>query len=133
MLFRYDPLLPIAAPEILLPAPGIDLLRWSVIACDQFTSEPEYWNETEEIVGDAPSTLRMVLPEVFLESMPEPGISDKIEHINVSIDRYLDQGLFRTLPPGFILVNRKTNNAPSRKGLLLALDLERYDYTPGTR
>ncbi|MDD3959967.1 MAG: DUF1015 family protein, partial [Oscillospiraceae bacterium] len=68
MLFQFDSRLPIAAPEILLPVPGIDLYRWSVIACDQFTSEPEYWEETDRIVGDLPSTLRMILPEVFLET-----------------------------------------------------------------
>ncbi|MBN1775982.1 MAG: DUF1015 domain-containing protein [Clostridiales bacterium] len=133
MLFRLNSQLPVAAPEILLPATGIDLYRWSVIACDQFTSEPEYWNETEEIVGDAPSTLRMVLPEVFLETLSESEIGTKIDRVNASIDEFLSRGLFRILPPGFILVDRKTAYAPSRKGLMLALDLERYDFTPGTR
>lgn len=133
MLLRFDSQLPVAAPEFLLPATGTDLYRWSVIACDQFTSEPVYWNEAEAIVGDAPSTLRLVLPEVFLETLSESEIEAKIAHVNASIDEYLKQGLFRTLPPGFILVDRKTSYAPSRKGLMLALDLERYDYTPGTR
>lgn len=133
MLFQFDSRLPIAAPEILLPEPGIDLYRWSVIACDQFTSEPEYWEETDRIVGDLPSALRMILPEVFLETRSDREIEAKITRVNASIDDYLDRGLFRTLPPGFILVDRKTAHAPSRKGLMLALDLERYDYTPGTR
>ncbi len=132
MVFRFDPLLPIAAPEILLPAPGLDLYRWSVIACDQFTSEPEYWTETEEIVGNAPSTLRMVLPEVFLETLSDREVDAKISAVNASIDNYLDQRLFRALPPGFILVDRRTAHVSSRKGLMLALDLERYDHTPGT-
>ncbi|NLW89799.1 MAG: DUF1015 domain-containing protein [Clostridiaceae bacterium] len=133
MAFYPDPILPVAVPEILLPAPGTDLFRWSVIACDQYTSEPEYWNDTERIVGDAPSTLRMVLPEVFLETLSDSRLDEKIAGVNASIDHYLSEKRLQPLPPGFILVDRKTAYAPSRKGLMLALDLERYDFTPGTR
>ena len=52
-------------PEMMLPAEGTDYFKWAVVACDQFTSEPEYWDKVEEIVGDAPSTLRLMLPELF--------------------------------------------------------------------
>ena len=56
----------LAAPEILLPDDGTDMTKWAVIACDQYTSEPDYWTNAEEIVGDAPSTLRLILPEYYL-------------------------------------------------------------------
>lgn len=125
--------LPISAPEILVPAEGTDYFRWSVIACDQFTSEPEYWAETRQIVGSAPSTLHMVLPEVYLDTLPESAIDKKIDAINQTIEDYLSQGRFRSLPAGFIVMNRSTKYTPSRKGLMLAIDLERYDFTPGTK
>ena len=66
----------IQIPEILLPREGIDLTKWAVIACDQFTSEPEYWSKVEEIVGGAPSTLNLVLPEVYLE---EPDVPQRVQ------------------------------------------------------
>ncbi|MBN1892661.1 MAG: DUF1015 domain-containing protein [Clostridiales bacterium] len=133
MLSPIDSSLPIAAPEILLPAEGTDYFRWSVIACDQFTSEPEYWSETRRIVGNAPSTLHMVLPEVYLDTLSDSAIDEKIIAINRTIDDYLHQGRFRSLPAGFIVLDRSTTYTSSRKGLMLAIDLERYDFTPGTK
>jgi hypothetical protein len=64
---RYYSSIGVQIPTTLLPKPGLDLHKWAVIACDQFTSQPEYWNEVEQIVGEAPSTLRLILPEVYLE------------------------------------------------------------------
>ena len=63
----------IQIPEVYLPQPGIDLTKWAVIACDQFTSQPEYWQQVEQIVGDAPSTLHLILPEIYLEKPDEAG------------------------------------------------------------
>ncbi|HPE38916.1 MAG TPA: DUF1015 domain-containing protein [Bacillota bacterium] len=125
--------LAIAAPEILLPNKQIDLEKWAVIACDQFTSEPKYWEQVEEVVGDAPSTLRMFLPEVYLESLSVDEIDAKFRSISVSITDYLHQGILEKKDPGFIFLDRKTKFMPSRKGMMLAIDLEQYDFTPGNK
>ena len=131
MLFQFDSCLPIAAPRSSPNPESIYMLVGHRM--HQFTSEPEYWEANRPYRRRLTSTLRMILPEVFLETRSDREIEAKITRVNASIDDYLDRGLFRTLPPGFILVDRKTAHAPSRKGLMLALDLERYDYTPGTR
>jgi hypothetical protein len=115
-------------PEIHLPKAGIDLTKWAVIACDQFTSQPEYWQKVEEIVGAEPSTLNLILPEVFLE---KPGELERIQHIQTSMKKYLDEG---TLQPheGMIYVERSVAGK-KRKGIVLCLDLEQYDYNKGSR
>ena len=123
----------VAAPKILLPKKGTDLSKWAVIACDQFTSEPKYWEDVENIVGEAPSTLRMFLPEVFLEKETPEQIDQRLSNITASITKYIDEGILTELDPGFILLDRKTKYNDSRKGLMLALDLEQYDFTPGNK
>ena len=115
-------------PTILVPGTGIDLEKWAVVACDQFTSQPEYWHHVEERVGTAPSTLHLIFPEVYLE---ETGQEQRIHRINQTMRRYLDEGLLRELRPGFMRVERRTAHAPSRRGLVVALDLEHYDYHAG--
>ncbi len=122
--------LALQVPKILLPKNDADLARWAVIACDQYTSEPDYWEEVDRMVGDRPSTLRLVFPEVFLEE-GESETQARISSINQSMDDYLADGTLQQLEPGFVLVDRKTAHAPSRKGLVVALDLEEYDYRPG--
>ena len=112
-------------PRIILPGPDVTLDRWAVIACDQHTSSPDYWNEVGELVGDSPSTLSLVFPEVFLE---ESDRSDRIAAINQTMRAYLAAGLLKEQAPGFVLVDRKTPHAASRKGLLVCLDLEQYSY-----
>jgi uncharacterized protein (DUF1015 family) len=113
-------------PDILIPKKGLDLTRWAVIACDQFTSEPDYWKKVGDFVGDAPSTLNMIYPEVYLgESNPEA----RIALIRDSMNRYMKQGLFEEAG-GFIYVERKTDTH-IRKGLLACLDLEHYDFRKG--
>ncbi len=89
-------------PTVLLPRPGIDLPKWAVIACDQFTSEPEYWAEAQAFVGDAPSTLRITLPEVYLEN---EDVESRIRSIKETMTRYLDEGLFEPFE-GIVLVER---------------------------
>lgn len=123
----------VAAPKILLPKKGTDLSKWAVIACDQFTSEPKYWEDVEKAVGDAPSTLRMFLPEVYLEKETPEQIDQRLSNITASINDYIDQGILTELDPGFIVLNRKTKYNESRLGLMLALDLEQYDFTPGNK
>jgi len=126
-----DPIeLALQVPQILLPDNDTDLGRWAVIACDQYTSEPEYWAQVDRLVGDQPSTLRLVFPEVFLEE-EEPETAARIAAINRQMDAYLADGTLPQLEPGFVLVDRQTAHAPSRKGLVVALDLEEYDYRPG--
>ena len=80
----------IQIPQVYLPKPGTDLKKWAVIACDQFTSQPEYWNEVEKIVGDAPSTLKLTFPEVYLE---KPGGEKRIESIQDNMRKYMDEGV----------------------------------------
>ena len=123
----------VAAPKILLPKKGTDLSKWAVIACDQFTSEPKYWEDVENTVGDAPSTLRMFLPEVYLEKETPEQIDGRLSSITESINKYISEGILNELDPGFILLDRKTKVNASRLGLMLALDLEQYDFTPGNK
>jgi hypothetical protein len=114
-------------PTVLLPKSEIDLQKWSVIACDQFTSEPEYWAEVARIVGDAPSTFHITLPEVYLETPEEEA---RVRSINDTMREYLSRDLFDEFR-GVVLVER-TAGGKTRHGLMLALDLERYDYTKGS-
>ncbi|GAB4491998.1 MAG: DUF1015 domain-containing protein [Anaerolineales bacterium] len=123
---RY-PDLGILIPEVYLPKPGIDLSRWATIAVDQFTSQPEYWEEVEQIVGNAPSTLRITLPEIYLE---QPGEAERIQAIQATMRAYLEAGLLQPRE-GLIYVER-TVGGRTRKGLMLALDLECYDFAKGS-
>ncbi len=115
-------------PQVYLPRPGVDLGKWAVIACDQYTSQPEYWRKVEEIVGEAPSTLNLIFPEVYLE---EPGSEVRIRRIQQTMQNYLAEGL---LVPhdGMVYVERRVSGK-LRKGLVLALDLERYDFNKGAQ
>ena len=122
--------LALQVPTILLPKADIDLSRWAVIACDQYTSEPEYWATVDRLTAGQPSTLHLVFPEVYLE---EAGSDARIADINACMDQYLADGVLTAREQGFILVDRKTSHAPSRKGLVVALDLEAYDYRPGSK
>jgi len=117
-------------PTILLPAKQVKLEKWSVIACDQYTSEPEYWDGVYRDVGDDPSTLRLIFPEVYLESKDRSKV---VKEINAYMEEYLDGGLLRSLPPGFVAVDRKLESGKNRRGLMVALDLEHYDYREGAR
>jgi hypothetical protein len=118
----------IQVPDILLPKPGIDLTKWAVIACDQFTSEPEYWQVVADHVADAPSTYHLILPEVMLGTSEEQA---RIKSTKAAMKRYLAEGLL-VAHEGMILVER-TIDGVTRKGIMLALDLERYDYTAGSQ
>jgi hypothetical protein len=121
------PALAIQVPDIYLPRPGVDLSKWAVIACDQYTSQPEYWHRVEEIVGEAPSTLNMIFPEVYLE---HPGVDERIQHIQQTMLDYLNKGLIEK-QPGMVYVERRVGSK-LRRGLVLALDLEQYDYNKGS-
>ncbi len=111
-------------PNILLPADGIDLHRFSVIACDQFTAQPDYWQDVEELVGDVCSTLRITLPEIYLKNNNDAAI----ERINATMRRYLEKRLLVDIGETFVYLRRRTSTGV-RQGLVVALDLEQYDYT----
>ena len=117
----------IQIPQVYLPKAGTDLTKWAVIACDQFTSEPEYWHEVEKIVGDAPSTLNLTFPEVHLE---KSGEEERIQSIQVTMRKYMDEGILQPRD-GLIYVERAVGGK-TRKGVILCLDLERYDYNKGS-
>ena len=117
----------IQIPQVYLPKPSTDLTKWAVIACDQFTSQPEYWNDVEKIVGDAPSTLNLTFPEVYLE---KPGKEERIKNIQATMRKYMDEGILEQ-HDGFVYVER-TVKGKTRKGIVLCLDLEAYDYTKGS-
>lgn len=120
----------IKIPEVLLPAPAISLEKWAVVACDQFTSQPEYWDQVEKFVGDSPSALELIFPEIYLGCENDYM---RIEKINRTMQEYISNEYFSQPKQGFILVDRKTPHAESRKGLITALDLEKYDYEIGSQ
>lgn len=107
-------------PEILLPKKGIDLKKWAVIACDQFTSDKRYWAKLEAYCGDI-STLRITYPEIYLSQDQD----ERIKLINQTMQKYLDNGIFDTYN-GFVLTVRKTAYGNTRIGLVVSFDLEQY-------
>jgi hypothetical protein len=115
-------------PRFLLPRQGLDLTKWAVVACDQFTSQPEYWAQVERYVGEAPSTLKLVFPEVYL-SQPDEDV--RIRRIQDEMKAYLDQGMLDAFE-GLVYVERQVGSSV-RHGLLLCLDLEEYDFHAGAQ
>lgn len=120
--------LPFKPANILLPR-DCDLSLWSVVACDQYTSQPEYWQRVENRVGRAPSTLRLILPESCLEG---PSVETDIMEVNNTMSRYLREGRFQEYPDALIYVERALDNGKVRRGLVGMVDLEAYDYEPGS-
>ncbi len=120
--------LPFRPADILLPR-DCDLSLWSVVACDQYTSQPEYWQRVEERVGRAPSALRLILPESSLDG---PHVETDIMDINSTMSGYLREGRFDELPAAMIYVERTLDCGKVRRGLVGMVDLEQYDYEPGS-
>lgn len=114
--------------EFLLPADGVDLTAWAVVACDQFTSEENYWKELAAFVGDKASALHLVLPEIYLSEKAAlaPATVAKMKE-------YIASGVLKKTASGLILTVRKTPFSPRRIGLIGAIDLEAYDYAAGSR
>ena len=114
--------------EILLPRAGTDLTKWAVVACDQFTAQPEYWEKADALVGEAPSALRLILPEAWLAEGEA-----RTPEIHKAMGEYLADGtLAVAVKDGFVLIER-TTPAGVRPGLVAALDLDAYDFTPGSK
>ena len=93
----------------------VSMNKWAVVACDQFTSQPEYWAAVEQNVGDAPSTLRLILPEAKLN---DPDVEKRIADINGAMKRYVDGGVFKTLPATLIYMERTQSDGKVRHGLI---------------
>ena len=120
---KHDCLL---SADILLPArEEIEKGKWAAIACDQFTSEPEYWREAAEHVGDAPSTLSLMLPEVYLAEA-----QTRLPAIHHAMNEALDR-LLISHPDSMIAVERTQSDGRVRRGLVAAIDLEHYDFNKG--
>lgn len=116
----------VLAPEVLLPAAGTDYATWAVVACDQYSSEREYWERAGKAVAGAPSTLSLIFPEAYLE---DPDSEARIAGIQASMRDYLARGLLRSAGTGLVLVERFTPfQEKPRVGLVLAVDLEAYRY-----
>ena len=110
--------------DILLPKTK-DFTKWSVVACDQYTSQPDYWDKVKETAGDNLSTLNMIYPEIYLN---EENGEKRIENINNTMKEYLDKGVLEEIKNSFIYVERTVAGGKVRKGLVGAIDLEMYDY-----
>jgi uncharacterized protein (DUF1015 family) len=114
----------LAVPEILLPRADIDLQKWAVIACDQRTQDRRYWDEVKRVVGDCPSTLNLIFPEVFLED----GDGDiRIKNVHAAMKDYLERGIFAP-PCRTCLYVERSISAKRRRGLVICIDLEKYDW-----
>lgn len=122
-------MIPFKRANILLPK-NIDMTKWSVVACDQYTSEMDYWNRVEEIVGDSPSTLRITLPEIFLENS---DVNERINKINNTMIEYMDSDLFYELSDSMIYLERTQADGRVREGLMGMVDLEDYSYEKGSQ
>lgn len=119
--------IPFKRGNILLPK-NTDMTKWSVVACDQYTSEPEYWNDVEKIVGDAPSTLKLTLPEIYLE---DENVSERIVKINSNMKALLDEDFFNEYKDSMIYLERTQSDGKIREGLIGVVDLEAYSYEKG--
>lgn len=116
------------AADILIPRKDVDLTKWAVVACDQFTSEKDYWHDVESQVGDAPSTLKLIFPECYLDDGDDEA---RINAINKTMKEYVDADLFKTYKNCFFIV-RRTCGSACRWGLMAALDLDRYSWEKGS-
>ncbi len=117
-------------PQILLPETSTNMSHWSVIACDQYTSDRSYWHRLEEKTLNKLSTLHLIFPEVYLHDHDN---AQRIIDINMTMEKYLANNQLIEQTTGFILIDRQTSHVASRKGLMIALDLEQYDYTKGAK
>ncbi len=120
----------VRVPEVYLPAPGADWESWAVVACDQYSSEREYWEGVKARIGGKPSTLNLIFPECYLEDADK---DQRILNIQASMRGYLDRGVLASAGEGFILVERRTPfESEPRKGLMISVDLEKYEYGKGS-
>lgn len=118
---------PFLPADILLPKSGFE--KWAVIACDQYTSEPEYWKSAADYVGNAPSALNLVFPEVYLSD----DNSKKISEINANMKKYINDGVFNEFKNTFIYIKRTVTGGKIRRGVTGLIDLCDYSYEKGSK
>lgn len=121
---------PLKSFPILLPNDNIDKFKWSVVSCDQFSSQKDYWKKVDETISDSPSTLRLILPEAYLE---DADVDERLLKIGHTMDDYLEKGLFKEIKDTFILVERETMYGKTRVGIVAAVDLEEFVYNGGKK
>lgn len=121
---------PFKKANILIPKKSVDMRKWSVVACDQYTSEPAYWNEVNQIVGDEPSTVKVTLPEIYLE---EPDVEERIKNINANMKEYLEQNIFDEYENTMLYIERTQLDGKIREGIIGVVDLEDYSYEKGSQ
>lgn len=126
---RHYPDIGLHVPTLLLPRADVPLETWAVVACDQYSSQPKYWAKARRLVGGRPSTLNLILPEAHLDDDP----SEAVAAINARMATYLADGTLQEQAPGFMLVERSFGGTAARRGLLVALDLDLYDYSAGAQ
>ncbi len=102
--------------------------KWSVVACDQYTSQPKYWESVEKTVADAKSTLRLVFPEIYLNDNDE----ERIKNINKNMNEYLKGGVFKEYKNALVYLERTTGENKTRCGIVGMVDLDSYEYKSGT-
>ena len=120
---------PFKRGNILLPK-NADMTKWSVVACDQYTSEPDYWKDVENIVGESPSTLNLTLPEIYLE---ESDVEDRIKKINSNMEKLINEDFFKEYKDIMIYLERTQADGKVREGLMGIVDLEDYSYEKGSQ
>ena len=120
---------PFKRGNILLPK-DTDMTKWSVIACDQYTSEPEYWADVEKIVGNNPSTLNLTLPEIYLE---ESDVEERIKKINLNMEELVNSDFFNEYKDSMIYLERTGADGKVREGLIGIVDLEDYSFEKGSQ
>ena len=122
-------MIPFKRANILLPKKDIDMTKWSVVACDQYTSEPDYWEKVESFVGNSPSTLRLTLPEIFLE---ESDVEDRIKKINLTMEEYISNCMFDEYNNTMLYLERTQKDGRIREGIIGMVDLEDYNFEVGS-
>ena len=113
--------------DILLPTENPE--KWAVIACDQYTSEPEYWENVRKTVGNAPSAFNIIFPEVFLGE----NNADRISKINSTMKSYLESGVFKEYKNTFVYTERTLKNGKTRRGIVGLINLDNYSYEKGSK
>ena len=121
--------IPLKRADILLPK-DVNMGKWAVVACDQYTSEPKYWKNVEKIVGNSPSTYKITLPEIYLD---QDGVEEKIKNINKEMKKLVDENYFRILENSLIYLERTQSDGKVRKGIVGMIDLEDYSYERGSK
>lgn len=126
----------VIVPELVMPRAGTELSKYACIACDQYNAEPEYWEEVKSYVGKAPSSLYFIMPEAWLDSEGKPDSEEHRTHqelLAANMKFFLVDGSLDELEPGMVYVERRLSDGRCRRGLLLAFDLEHYEYAPGNK